>query len=481
VDLIYRYDFSEAFHTGFTSLIRSHPEQGDHLVSYWRDEARLSSPYGHTLSPLLADLREIATAIAIADRLSRRPIKKRGANSTGAWRGWSRTFSLRIGVCRPEFWSNPAVLARLIDVATWMTEDTWNFSFARFNQREQQQSTLFVAPPSTGQVVLYSGGLDSFAGVATLLHRDPTAQIMLLSAVHNRLLPVLDRQILLLRKAFPNHHIQHAHLPFYRRSIQEIGQQLQGSNVHVREEISQRARGLLFWSNGVAEAWAMGATSVLSCENGIGALNLPMNWRQLGSQHSRATHPRTVMLINRLLETIPDLAIRCSLPFLFTTKAELCRILPTARLVAGCAATVSCDSFPQREKSPVPGTEIHCGTCTSCILRRQSLFAAGLAAEDTVPYRQDVCIPFPVHRQSRLEPLKMMLDQIFTLREALAQDTPFPYLLREFPELLTALQAIESNKSMVQWPIPDPVGAFIALFRRYIDEWHAFPYQVAPA
>ena len=78
--------------------------------------------------------------------------------------------------------------------------------------------------------------------------------------------------------------------------------------------------------------------------------------------------------------------MRIENPFMFATKAEMCRALSQAGLADVVRETVSCDGYPQR----VPG-QAQCGCCTSCVLRRQGLFCGGLADYDhSADYRRDI-------------------------------------------------------------------------------------------
>src|SRR5260370_40275448 len=162
-------------------------------------------------------------------------------------------------------------------------------------------------------------------------------------------------------------------------------------------------------------------------------LNLPLNRRQLGTQHTRAMHPQTLIEMTDLLSLL-DLNIRCEGPNLLHTKGEICTELRLAGMGSLCASTVSCDSFPLRLASLTPNTERHCGTCTSCLLRRQAIFASQLQEEDSVVhYEYDVCKPPKGSQLKYLEQLKMMLDQVNLMRNVIASFQPDYTLLLEYP------------------------------------------------
>ncbi len=428
-------------------------------------------PVKDTLPPVLADLLDIAASVLWADRHTLRP---RNCGPFRQLRGWVRCFHLVLGVREPDTWRYPPVKEALEKFLTWLTEDQWHLDFERQQATRRQSDlmlSLFSSPPSDSLVTLYSGGLDSLSGAVSILHAYPHRPVMLVSAIHPRLSRIIASQVKHLQDRFGANRVQYAPLPFH--IVHEARQ---------NEEYTQRTRGFLFLAFGVAEAIACSAPSVLTCENGIGMLNLPLNKRQLGTQHTRAMHPRTLSEMSHLLSLL-GLNIRCEGLNLLRTKGELCTELRIAGLGSLCASTVSCDSFPLRIASKSPETEPHCGTCTSCLLRRQAIFASHLQKEDgAVHYEHDVCRPLKSTQLRYLEQLKLMLDQVYLMKTAVASPQPDDALLLEFPELFEAHLVVETA--------PDAFGvsddsnvmhAFSDLIRRYTEEWELFPYKLEPA
>lgn len=207
-------------------------------------------------------------------------------------------------------------------------------------------------------------------------------------------------------------------------------------------ETTQRSRGLLFLAAGVAVAWTLGHHELRVYENGVGAINLPYLRSQVGPQATRAVHPRTLALMQRLVSDVTGESFAIVNPFLHLTKAEVVAATGEDHTTA-LAASVSCDSgFSSR----MPGGQL-CGHCTSCLLRRQALMAAG---------REDLII-HDHYRPQR----NAMLWQAGRLREALETSEPWLGLVDEFPELLA---------------LPDAYTAatreqLVGLYRRYCQEW----------
>jgi 7-cyano-7-deazaguanine synthase in queuosine biosynthesis len=390
-------------------------------------------------------------------------------------RGWVRQFELTLGVRNPEVWNHPRTKEILTQILTWLTEDIWILQFQRQEEARRPtdlQASLFSAPPTDALVVLYSGGLDSLAGTVAFLQDNPNRNLVLMSAVSHRLSGVVKEQVRRLQRKFSVNRVQHALMPFHVNHDEK----------DKKEESTQRTRGFLFLSFGIAEAIACNASRIMTCENGIGMLNLPLNRHQLGAQNTRAVHPKTLLLMNSLLTNLGFDHIRCGAPYILKTKGELCTHMSESILSSLCRTTISCDSFPLREARPDGYTDaqLHCGYCTSCLFRRQALFAAGLQVEDAgTPYQYDVCKHLPTKRASRLEQLKFLLDQRQVLQQALLLPLPDAALAMEFPELITVRQAIEQCPDLFGFTSEmNFMEDLSQLFRRYVSEWQKFPFQL---
>ena len=119
-----------------------------------------------------------------------------------------------------------------------------------------------------------------------------------------------------------------------------------------REEPSQRTRALVFLVLGIATALQAGTDTLWVYENGIGALNLPLNETQLGIDNYRGVHPRFLMLAQDFLSLALDQPMHIRNPFQFSTKAQMCKSLVGSGIAEAVSHTVSCDGFPQRIPQP---------------------------------------------------------------------------------------------------------------------------------
>lgn len=438
---------------------------------YRLDDTHLCTPSGYAVPTQMADLLDVNSQLTLLDRICPRPRKIRRA-SYGIWRGWSRSFSVTLGVREPDRWNDTRVRRALEQLLVWMTEDEWHITFRRQERRKVvtvRQAGLLV-PSADAWVILFSGGLDSLAGTVALLESS-SRDVVLTSVTHRRLSPLARRLMAEIQRHYGAERVHIGHIPF------EL------TNMPRGEEYTQRTRGFRFLACGAAQAVACGLSTVAVCENGVGSINLPYNWRQLGAQHTRATHPSTLVQMTGLLHALDIGDLTCATPHQFRTKGELCRELASAGLAHLAAATVSCDSFPLRDDAPANAEELHCGECTSCLLRRQALYAAELAGiESAGKYVYDVCQPPDPWHPDRIYPLRMMLDQVTTVQRALCAADPLATLVEEFPELLHA--AREISRAPDAFALIDPYKALTGLrdlLARYAAEWQSFPYRLEAA
>jgi len=442
----YQYDFSKV-----TAAKRI-------LTGYWVDGQRISDAFGTYLDPIHADLLDIVLAVYTADRKSLRTYDGSGTGQ--------RHIQVRIGVRQPTLWERPEVKQKLSDLLFWVSEDAWALdltSHASVTVLSDASRYLFSsAPERSATVSLFSGGLDSLAGLAWEIAKDPARTFFLVSGStnerleHQQIVQVQEmRKICWEIKGRPQPELRHVRVPF---GINKLGWE--------REEATQRTRALVYLTLGAAVASQASVDTLWVYENGVGALNLPLNESQLGVDNYRGVHPVTLVLFEELLELVAKRPIGIREPFLFRTKAQVCAALADARLVNVIKETVSCDGFPQR----VSG-QPQCGVCTSCILRRQSLLAAGLGSYDFVHgYRVDALTPLAGLSRLQRHGLQVSFEQVATLARCLCRPDAWKALVVQFPEL-AQVQSLVSKR----WQL-DPLDVarqVVDMYRTYVKEWES--------
>jgi 7-cyano-7-deazaguanine synthase in queuosine biosynthesis len=429
--------------------------------SYAVDDTRMTTEFGTVLPAVLADFVDLALAVYVADRLALR----RPPHAERYPLHWTRQLRLRLPMRQPEFWRDKTLTQAIATVLWQFTEDDWQLEFVPREggyRRSETQAALFpLGPEPPVAAALFSGGLDSFAGLCRDIESALARSFVLIAFGTNiRMHDVRDKLVKELRTLY-SQRLQYIEVPF-RLSRN-------GRSYH-DDERTQRSRGFVYLAIGAVTAVMAGSQSLAMYENGVGCINLPYTAAQLGAQNSRAARPDAVAAMADLLSMVmPTNAPKLRLPCLFSTKGELCAGLRRPEIIGLIHLTMSCDGFPLRQ----PGKP-QCGVCTSCVLRQQALYGAGLHSADAIDSYSVDLLGAELPAAEKLYPLRAMVDQVATLKRALASPDPWRALVHQYPELATVAACCQSTQQ-------DPVaakGSLVRLYQRYCDEWSQFPIRL---
>jgi len=386
----------------------------------------------------VADLIDLGVAIHIADRFSPRRLDH------------PRRIHVVLPVRYPEILNNDRVTESLLKTLSWYTCDHWSFEFkprsayGRLAERQLRMPLLHDTDQSV-EVALWSGGLDSLAGLYNRLHDNLLAHHVLFGTGMNTMI----------------HHTQktlaaHVHDLFpHRITLIQAPVQLNGTD-RLAKVSRLRSRGFFFMLLGSASAYLQGQNELFIYENGIGAINLPFREAEVGLDHSRAVHPKSLLYASELVTHIFDKPFFIQNPFLFYTKAQMCERLAQENAIDLVYQTISCDR--RRREKPM-----QCGCCSSCLMRRQALAVIGI--EDT---RYTV-----ISRLSQNKPIKLsngdhlqaMLDQVGSLDNLVSRD-----LLWYRAELSDIARKIAKQYDTTP---KDVEYRLLQLYKRYVQEWNS--------
>lgn len=431
------------------------------VYGYYARYDALEWAFGQLLPTLRSDLADLVQSIHIADRVSPRQSHDRVDPYRMQWR---RHLHVQIPLREPEFWRQPEIHDAMCGLLEHFTDDAWSFDFTqRLNVEGPLQQSYLSLLPTNAVVMPFSGGLDSLAGAVDLIESHRYDTLVLCSAALNR------RTI--------------GHQRLLRRTLaQRFGLSITPIEVPVhlsesdspRIESTQRSRGFVFLTLAALAAAQAGAEEVVVAENGIGALALPYNHTMVATHTTRAVHPLSLIRMSEFISRIFGQPFRIRNPFLFRTKAEMCVQLVAHGGVNLIPLSMSCDTFGAHRDARGP----QCGLCTSCLLRRQALHAAGLAEIDApTAYRYDVTNGRLSLTGHQLYALNAMRDQVEQIRACLDGRSPWSCLTMQFPDLAEvrhAVAAFEGRDSMIL------TEELIRLYRTYVDEWDAFPIAAMP-
>lgn len=310
------------------------------------------------------DLLEIATAVFFADG----KIRRGGGTRPGMGRNWHRRMRITIPVREPELWRKPEVTAAVCDVVNFLTDDTFEFVF--IPQAKQHTASGFLALDPTGaafradEVILFSGGLDSFAGALESLS---TIRGNIILVSHRSATKVERRQDVLaayLIDKFPDR-IRHVKV-------------LANRDGEEAEESTQRSRSFLFAAIAHAVATSFGAPRICFYENGVVSHNLPISFQVVGTMATRTTHPLALFKLNHLLGLIEAEPATISNGYEWLTKREVVERIARFDGLDMVNDAVSCTHV---RKQTILHT--HCGECSQCLDWRFAMLSAGLEMFDS--------------------------------------------------------------------------------------------------
>ena len=441
----YKYDFASSTHS-----LQSR-------CAYWKEWDPLLRMFGKALPAEYEDLLELAVAVYAADCCSKRYYRD---PETG-----QRHINLQIGINDPERWCNSKVNQVLHRLLSWMSGDLWDIQFQKCHAMPRQLplSQMHIRKPV--MVSLFSGGLDSFAGFFAHAENPVGSYVLLAGDTRNQAASTQRRkQVNYIknewnRRCGESAAIHYVSCPFGLAKPRAD-----------RREQSQRTRALVFLALGIVSALLAGTNMLWVYENGIGALNLPLNATQLGVDNYRGVHPVTLIMVEELISLALDQPIQISNPFLFSTKSEMCRIAGKAGFVGGIKHTFSCDGFPQRCQ------QRQCGICTSCIFRRISLHASGLEKFDLDNlYRYDIMKNRNNINGKKIHDLEVMRHQVQRIAHCLNCDQTWHSLVAPFPELARTCKYLVTQRGLSSDEVTKRI---IQLYQTYVNEWRHLPESI---
>jgi hypothetical protein len=220
----------------------------------------------------LMDLLRIGMAVFVVDR----HVRRRQATH----RRWSREIQVKIEVVRPDFWAGGEVHSALQEAADFVTGDAWDFEFEKGPTHYEWTAPLFWRGTSheSPLVCLYSGGLDSAAGLGLRLREQEDRPILPVTIHHqpgqrNR----VARQFRRLKRHFS-------------ATIEPLGVKARVCRSGLgKPEPSGRGRSVLFTALGAVAADLAGAHEIEVFESGVGAMNVPLMAGMTGSMSTRSS------------------------------------------------------------------------------------------------------------------------------------------------------------------------------------------------
>lgn len=313
------------------------------------------------LEELDVDLLTVLAAAAFADRR----VSRRSGHR------WSRSLVLSVPVHQPKVWEG--VSASLSTLLGDVSGDQWRFVYRR-RKGDDELRQLFL--PRLGRehrgstVIPYSGGLDSFAALARHQREHGSAPVLLVHAQHGA-------------------RALHAVLPERHHAAPALAVPFTVSG-GPHAEASYRSRTFIFFAL-AALAWRRTeAARIWIGESGLGCIG--PSFVPFGiEQPVRGAHPAFVSKLQDFFMLLWGARPPFEFPHLWLTKGEALRELAAQGELLEWNRTHSCSRNIRRQHPTAAAT--HCGLCSGCLFRRQSLLVAGLREDPCVYYADALTEP----------------------------------------------------------------------------------------
>jgi 7-cyano-7-deazaguanine synthase in queuosine biosynthesis len=328
------------------------------------DIKKIESAIGK-LHPLVLDLYNIALVTHICDIRFRRGYIK------------PRDIRIVISVSNKDRWDKAK--QHLEAMLRFLTGDSFTFHFV---QGTLATEDFRFHPREDKSIALFSGGLDSLAGVRWLNSRNE--QFILVS--HPAAAIVDKTQEILIQKL---REILKDSFEWYQ--IRATAKRRKGLG---GKEPTQRARSFLYLTLASIFALTRGIEKMYLFENGIIALNIPLTQARI-NENTKTAHPSFVRMYVELIQVLFGTSLAIENPFLQMTKAEVVNQLDCNGFRDLIKTTISCsEMWRLRYTKGIKLSETrHCGICFPCVIRRLSMHSADLWGSDA-KYKEDILSEF---------------------------------------------------------------------------------------
>jgi 7-cyano-7-deazaguanine synthase in queuosine biosynthesis len=368
---------------------------------------------------------------------------------------WRRNIELSIPLRERAFWDEN-IKHLLQDCLDLVTGDVWQISFS------EGRKPLVVNPQAPLQLksqsisaMPFSDGLDSLAAARLHAIAYPDDTLVLVTSGSKR---DADRAFRIKGLNGRRHRVA---VPFHLPKSERFR--------HI--EPTYRSRGFVFNVIVAAAAYLLEARRVIVPESGQGSLGPAL--APIGNEApDMRMHPVFTHRLSVFLERALGRAIQFEHPHLWQTKGQTLERLRKEQLDADWWETRSC-ARDQRHVRLEGYPRIQCGICAACLLRRQSLRAAGLDAARE-PYL------WPNLKASRLQdagaagarvPRKNDIDQAYCA--VLASEDLARFAGNSGSRDTIAMAAVEVAEALNK-DINGTMQNIEGLLKRHRDEWHGF-------
>lgn len=242
-----------------------------------------------------------------------------------------------------------------------LSHDAWNINFVQRIGSPETARKWNIG--NVGDVLLFSGGLDSFSAAAKMADLKQKTYLVSHVTANHVISGTQEDLYQYLNNEYPDRFSRYS---FRVSGIGRPSKGLEFPSDKDREE-TQRTRSFMFLSLAGLVARRCGVKDVVMiAENGQMAIHLPLTAGRISAFSTHTAHPEFTALMSIILSTLMGYNIEIQNPFLYMTKAEVVsHLFPKHQGIL--SKTVSC------WKASRVSDFNHCGICVPCLIRRIAL------------------------------------------------------------------------------------------------------------
>lgn len=325
------------------------PKDNNVYLRYQNISRRLAQD----LPSLILDMLEIGSYVYCADQA----VSRGGRTWRGNGKNWIRNFVFDVPVRNPKIWEREDTKRALCETLGFLSDDNYGFRFSKLVQEIPQEHYFDFQEEEpwfhTDEVMLFSGGLDSLAG----LIEEVTGHghnVVLVS--HRSVAKISKRQVDLLAdfRSIAGNAGEILHVPVWVNKDQGLS-----------KDADQRSRSFLYAVLGATVARMLGLNRIRFYENGIVSMNLPISGQVVGARASRSTHPKVLTGLSRLFTLLFEEDFLVENPFFWKTKTDVVKLIKDSGFAELIKSAHSCSHI-----RTTTNINTHCGVCSQCIERR---------------------------------------------------------------------------------------------------------------
>ena len=343
------------------------PTAGNITLDFLLDGQAFALP----MVPVVRDLVDLAAMVYVADELLLR---------NDAVDHWSRIFDAVIPVRSPAAWRRAT--PQLAEALHLLSGDTFQFEWVLTKTVPKLRNHRAQLPEGFDTVCLFSGGADSLVGAFELLEAGRSV-LLVGHQAEGITSSTQDRVFEFFKKRFGDR------VSFVQARVGRSPRSSPEFNLGTKVEVTHRPRSFLFLALAVALASAVDVNEIVIPENGLIAINPPLNISRVGTLSTRTAHPRFIAGFSALVARAGIFDGRIHNPFMYLSKTDVVRRAPRA-LRSMFRKTLSCSHLGRNRWVKFSG--YHCGYCVPCLHRRVALSAIGL--DDSQDYFRNVFTRF---------------------------------------------------------------------------------------